>query len=109
MILKRKLRYILVETSRDFDAADRRAIGELESALMGFMGEHQYADANFRVATMCGGNTFIASVNRGAERSVLLSLSFVRRLGNRDIGIYTIRTSGTMRKLLSECKKLYGG
>ncbi len=107
MILKRKLRYILVEASKPFDAANRTVAAGLERALMGFMGEHDYADSNFRVATSCSDRVFVASVNRGSERDVALALAFVKHLDSSPIGLYTIRISGTMRKLLSEYKKLY--
>lgn len=109
MIMKRKLRYVLIESSRHFDAADRAAASGLDRALLNFMGEHNYADANFRVVTTCGDNSFIASVNRGNERAVVLALSFIRRVGDEPIGFYTLRMSGTMRKLMTEYRKLHAG
>ena len=105
MIIKRKLRYVLVECSRDFDPASEGR--GLEKELLRVMGEHSFADANPRFVDRCRGNAFVVSVNRGTERNAILALAFVKNIGGQDVGFYSIRTSGTMRKLLSDAKKLY--
>lgn len=99
MIFRRKLRYILVESSDSARMNDQRNVDELKSQVAGFLGQLPYFKANPQIAAQLDENAFVISVNRGYERDVVLALSFIKELGGRRIGFYTLRTSGTIRRV----------
>ena len=102
MILKRKNRYILVEASSPLDAvAESRSI---EAAMLRALGELYYSEANPKVVAQSDPTLFAIRVNRGQEGRVILALSFAREISGRKMGLYTLKTSGTLRALHS----LYG-
>ncbi|VVB76993.1 Uncharacterised protein [uncultured archaeon] len=108
MIFKRKLRYVLVEASRSVNLGDEREERDLRSRLHGVMGEAAYFRANPRTAAQLSESVFIISVNRGCEKDLGLALSFVKTLGSESVGFWTIKTSGTVKGLKAQFKKLYG-
>ncbi len=99
MIFRKKLRYILVETSGKVDMDDMRKQGALGAGMLSFLGELSYFKANPHVAAQLSDNMFVLSVNRGYERDIVLALSFIKELMGARVGFYTIRTSGTIRSL----------
>jgi RNase P/RNase MRP subunit POP5 len=107
MIFRRKLRYVLVEASREVNLADKRMVDDLKAKLRGAMGEAQYFRANLHVVAQLREDVFIISTNRGQERDLVLALSFVKTLGGEKVGFYTIKISGTIRSLKDYFFKSY--
>ncbi len=107
MIFKRKLRYVLVEASREVNLADRKEVDDLKAKLHGTMGEVAYFRANLHVAAQLREDVFIISVNRGQERDLVLALSFIKTLCGEKVGFYTIKISGTIRSLKDYFFKTY--
>ena len=107
MIFKRKLRYVLVEASREVNLADRRGVDDLKAKLHGAMGEAAYFRANLHVAAQLREDVFVISCNRGQERDLVLALSFIKELGGKRIGFYTIKISGTIRSLKDHFFRMY--
>lgn len=98
MILKRKYRYVLAESTVSADLMDRRGSRAFCDSLLGIMGEKAYADADPRVVWQ-DGSMFIMKVNRNSEKSIILALSFLKSLSGQRAGFYTLKTSGTIRSL----------
>lgn len=99
MIYRRKVRYVLVESSAPLDFRNRGTEDALARELSKFMGELEYFRANARVAAQLSDTFFIVMLNRGYEQSLTLALTFIKKLGERQAGFRTIRTSGTIRSL----------
>ena len=99
MIFRRKLRYVLIEATAEVEFASRKSEDDLKEKLRKFMGEADYSKANPHLIAQLGKNCFVISVNRGSERSLVLATSFVKELGGREIGLYTLKISGTVRSL----------
>ncbi len=96
MILKRKLRYILIEASDDIEMA--AASAAVLNGLLRFLGEKAYADANPRIIRQYGKRLFSMRVNRNTEKKAVLGLAFVRT-SRGSAGFYTLKISGTLRKI----------
>jgi RNase P/RNase MRP subunit POP5 len=107
MILRRKLRYVLVEATEDIDLGNPLVAEELKKRAMEFLGHLPYFKANPQVAAQLNERVFIISMNRGYERNVMLALSFLKNMNGSRIGFYTIRTSGTIRSLKEAYESLY--
>ncbi len=107
MLLRRKVRYVLVEASEGLDLRDKATADDLERGLAGILGELHFADANPRISAQYSDKVFVLRMNRGTEASIILALSFIQELNRRPIGFYTIKTSGTINALLNEYKLMY--
>ncbi|MEM3791372.1 MAG: Rpp14/Pop5 family protein [Candidatus Micrarchaeaceae archaeon] len=104
MITKQKSRYVLLEV-----------LGEAEesfilSSLKSILGEVGMALMYPRMIRLYD-NFFVVKVNRNYEDMLILSLSLLRYAdkGNGKIGIYTIYTSGTMKKIKERLKEVMDG
>ena len=105
MILKRKFRYILVESSIQMDWKALSA--EISNKLSAYLGERFYINADPRVVANCGSNAFILRVNRGSEQDVALGTCYISDINSISVGLYTIKTSGTIRSLLDYASRAY--
>ncbi|MGI0141098.1 MAG: Rpp14/Pop5 family protein [Candidatus Micrarchaeales archaeon] len=99
MILKRKSRYILTESSKEIDLSDKRTWDELRNAIAKFIGEKDYADSNITFIKHTSPTRFILRTSRGAEKKVVLALCFMKQLNAMELGFYTLKISGTIRSL----------
>lgn len=97
MILRKKHRYILVLSSRAIDA--NLFWKEIAREIMRFMGELSYSQSNPRMAAQYSPRLFVIQTRRSYERQVMLALAFVRQLNEGKIGMFTIKSSGTIRSL----------
>ena len=107
MISKQKNRYLLIETSEQLDTRDRVSSSSLLDALNAEMGHTGFLRANPRIVCTMDDYSFIIRVNRGCEHDFILATAFVKRIAGREIGLYTISTSGTIRKLLGIAGRSY--
>jgi RNase P/RNase MRP subunit POP5 len=106
MIFRRKLRYVLVEASDAINVSNPASAEELKRGILSFLGQLPFFKANPQVAAQLDDKRFVVSVNRGHEKSIVLALSFVKSLGGRRLGFYTLRTSGTIVTLKEFARKL---
>ena len=104
MITKPKNRYVLVESSAPLDTADRTVAERILDALAFEIGALGYVKANPKIVHRASDRLFVLRVNRGHEDNLVLALSFVKRIGDVRVGFYTIKTSGTIRKLALDFK-----
>ena len=107
MITRPKNRYLLVESSVPLDTRDSVLAKRILDALAFEIGAIGYVKANPKMVYQAGDRAFILRMNRGYEDDVVLALSFVKEIGNATVGLYTIRTSGTIRALISYFKSHY--
>lgn len=98
MIMRAKRRYVLVMSSTPIDAEGSQPA--LRNSLLGIMGAEAYANAMPKVVKQLDDKTFIVRVNRGSERQLVLALSFIKEISGTKLGLYTLRTSGSIAALL---------
>lgn len=106
MIIKPKNRYLLVESSSPLDTSNRAVAEKVLDAIAFEIGALGYVRANPKIVQQVGNRAFIIRVNRGWEGDLVLALSFIKRVGDMKVGFYTIKTSGTIRKLASRFKSV---
>ena len=107
MIQRYKNRYVLVESSSPLVHTDGHAVQEIMGLITSEVGNVGFLEASPRIVHWPSDSTFILRVNRGHEREIILALSFIKSIGGKMHGFYTIKTSGTIRSLLDFCKKSY--
>ena len=97
MILKRKLRYVLVLCSGKIDSESEGR--EILNGIMVVMGHLTYNMANPKIVAQYSDRAFAIQVNRGFEKELILALAFVKDIGGKKTGFYTLKTSGAIGKL----------
>lgn len=107
MITRPKNRYLLVESSALLDTRDHVLAKRILDALVFEIGAVGFVKANPKIVHQVGDTAFILRVNRGYEDGVVLALSFIKEVGNVKVGFYTIKTSGTIRALISYFRRHY--
>lgn len=107
MITKYKNRYVLIESSEPINTMDRAVSYALLNSTDKLVGEVGHAELNPKLVFQYNDNVFIMRVNRGYERKAILALSFIKDVGGKKLGLYTIKTSGTIRSLIGYCKRTY--
>ncbi len=99
MIMKKKYRHILVNSSAEIDFLNRENERLLKDALLDFMGEDRFAGANPRVIKTIDRNNFVMNCMRGYERDIVLALAFAKEINGVKTGFYTLKISGTIKGL----------
>ncbi len=99
MIFKRKNRYILIEASSPIDLSDRRIFEAAATKLKTYLGEQVFIESNPQIISKLDEKNFIMKVTRGTEKQIFLALSFLKGINDKEIGFYTIKTSGTVRTI----------
>lgn len=107
MIARPKNRYLLVESPMPLDTRDHVLAKRILDAITFEIGAIGFVKANPKIVYQAGDRAFILRINRGCEDGVVLALSFIKEIGDVKIGFYTIRTSGTIRALISYFKSHY--
>lgn len=93
-----KNRYILAETSVYIDFKDIANQRGLENGIIRALGTVGYSYSNPKIMHT-DGNHFILRIQRSSEDSIILALSFIKNINGKTVGIYTTKTSGTMKSL----------
>ncbi len=96
-----------MEASIPFDTREASLSSGLISSMHKQIGEMGHAELNPKIVYQYNDCVFVMRINRGFERKAILALSFLKEINGRRLGLYTIKTSGTIRSLLSYCKKFY--
>ena len=106
MISRPKNRYVLVEATLPIDTADKSVSRKITDLLCAEIGGIGYVRSHPKIVRQLGDRSFIIRVNRGYEEDIALALSFVKDMGGSPVGFFTLRTSGSMKKLVGIYEKL---
>lgn len=106
-ITKHKSRYVLVESSEPINTMDAEISRALLNSTDRLIGEVGHAELNPKLVFQYNDRVFIMRVNRGAERKAILALAFIKEVAGKKLGLYTIKTSGTIRSLVGYCERTY--
>jgi len=105
-MMRRKIRYVLVESVAPIPEADRPQFEyQLYRALLRAIGEISYHKSNPKIIKFIGANTLVLRCNLEGYRSTLLALSFIKKLDEKEAAFYTLKSSGTIKALLKEPSK----
>ena len=99
-MMREKRRYLLVESTMEVAESARREFElELCKELLHNIGEIAYFRANPKIMKFIGGNKFVLKCNLVKYKETVLALTFIKRIGGREIGLYTLNASGTILAL----------
>lgn len=101
-MMRDKRRYVLVMSSRTVAEQERKRFeAELYAAMMGQLGEAEYFRANPKVVKFIGRDSFVLKVMLDRYEQSIVALTLVKSVGGKPIGLYTLKSSGTIRALQS--------
>jgi RNase P/RNase MRP subunit POP5 len=106
LIIRRKSRYILIEASGDIDMSSKGTQAGLYDGMAMAIGHIGSLNIGPKIMCQVGPRTFILRVARGTEGTATLAIAFVKELEGREIGFYTIKTSGSIKKLKESALKM---
>ncbi len=95
MIMKKKYRYVLTMLSSNEQPNETELLKKIKE----FMGVMRFAYANPSIIKSFQENKFVIKCIRGYESDIINALSFIKQLNGKRTGIYTIKTSGTLKSL----------
>ncbi len=99
-----KRRYILVESTIEPDQREWASFEhDFLKELLHNIGEVNYHSANPRIMKYMG-NRFVLRCNLQRYKDTIIALTFMKRVGGREIGFYTLNASGTILALGKEKK-----
>ncbi|MEM3841686.1 MAG: Rpp14/Pop5 family protein [Candidatus Micrarchaeaceae archaeon] len=99
-MIREKKRYVLVRLSHPTVQDEKKFASNLMAEMMRYMGTVDYSTSNIRVIRQ-EGQRLIVSVSLAAFGKFILATSFIRRVGGEEIGLNTIKSSGSIKALLS--------
>ncbi len=105
MIARPKNRYVLVEATAPLDVGDKVVSNKIISLLCAEIGAIGYVRGHPKVVCRAGERAFIVRVNRGYEGGIALAFSFIKDLDGSPVGFFTLRTSGSLKKLVELSRK----
>ncbi|MCL4389520.1 MAG: Rpp14/Pop5 family protein [Candidatus Marsarchaeota archaeon] len=105
-MIRQKHRYILVESSQKIAEGNLDAFSAaLYEALLDYVGGLQYHKVNPKVVKLADDRHFIIKSNLSGCGSLIAALALIKNVSNEATYFYTLKTSGTIRALLSNTKK----
>jgi RNase P/RNase MRP subunit POP5 len=99
-MMREKRRYILVESTLEISESTQREFEvELFKELLHNIGEATYFKAHPKIMKFVSGNRFVLKCTLAKYKEVVVALTFIKRLGGKEIGFYTLNASGTILAL----------
>ncbi len=98
--MRDKRRYVLVETSSRIEDDEKTFSYNLYRELIRCIGESDYHKVNPRMMKIVDDTSFVIKSDLKGTGNLILALSFIKRLNNKETAFYTIKSSGTIRALL---------
>jgi RNase P/RNase MRP subunit POP5 len=99
-MIRDKRCYLTIMSSRPIPAADRGSFeASFYSALLLQLGEAEYFRANPKIMKFIGSDRFMLRVLLERYEQAIVGVTFIKSLGGRPIGLYTMKASGTIRAL----------
>ena len=102
-----KRRYLLIETTRDIGGEEPFAKG-LNREMMGIVGQLHYHEVNPKIIEFIDRRHFLLRVGHTREGDVIAALSMIKGVDGAAIGMFTLRSSGTLRALRSHIEECIG-
>jgi RNase P/RNase MRP subunit POP5 len=102
-MMRDKRRYILVACTKKISDGERKEFERaLHSELIRQIGEMEYFMANPKIMKFVGEDSFIIRTGLRKYGSMIVALALTKNVGGRDMGLHTLRSSGTIRALEKE-------
>ena len=99
-MIRDKRRYLTVMSSRPIFDEERKGFeAQFYSALMAQLGESEYFKANPKIIKFIGRDRFVLRVSLERYGESIVAITFVKSLGGKPIGFYTMKSSGTIKAL----------
>lgn len=100
-MMRIKHRLILVESTIPVDEENRRRFEtQIYAELLKQLGEINYHLSNPKILEFVGSNRFIIRCSLDGYRELIVGLSMIKSLNRNEIGLFTIKSSGTVRSLM---------
>ena len=103
-MIREKHRYIMVEASENInavgdEATNKRFENALYTALRAELGDISYFSVNPKLVLRQGSSVLVMRCSLKGFGSLVRAFALIKRFEGREMGFYTIKSSGTIRAL----------
>ncbi|MDE1871568.1 MAG: Rpp14/Pop5 family protein [Candidatus Micrarchaeota archaeon] len=100
-MMREKRRYLLVRSTMGIQDMQRRDFEqELYREMLRSIGEYSYFRSNPKIVKYLDSCNFIMKCNLAKYGETIIALTFIKRISGREVGFYTLKSSGTIRALM---------
>ncbi|MCL4404865.1 MAG: Rpp14/Pop5 family protein [Candidatus Marsarchaeota archaeon] len=103
-MIRDKKRYILVEASSELGLQKEELDKLFKQAMMAVVGQLSYYEVSPKVVSLPDKNSFVVRCRLKGYDKALTATALIKRLGNLEVGLYTIKSSGTIKALMKGAK-----
>lgn len=103
-----KRRYLLIETTEDI-GSDEAFAKSLNREIMGIVGQLHYHEVNPKIVEFIDRRHMIVRVGHSREGDAIAALALIKAVDGVPLGIFTLRSSGTLRALRSHIGEYIDG
>ena len=99
-MIRDKKRYIMIEASSELNMGKEELDRALKQAVLSLVGQLGYYDISPKLISLADSRHFVVRCKlRGYER-MLLASALIKRIGATETGLYTLKSSGTIKALM---------
>ncbi len=101
-MLRDKKRYIMVEATSELNTEKEELDRELKQAVLALTGQLGYYDISPKLVSVVDSRHFVIRCKLKGYEKMLLASALIKRLGATETGLYTLKSSGTIKALMKE-------
>jgi RNase P/RNase MRP subunit POP5 len=101
-MLRDKKRYIMLEATSELKTDKDELDRALKQAVLSLVGQLGYYDISPKLVSLVDGKHFVVRCRLKGYERMLLASALVKRLGATETGLYTLKSSGTIKALMKD-------
>ncbi|MEM0154249.1 MAG: Rpp14/Pop5 family protein [Methanothrix sp.] len=101
-MIRDKKRYIMLESASELNMEKDELDRALKQAILSLVGQLGYYYISPKLVLLIDGKHFVIRCRLQGYESMLLASALIKRLGTTETGLYTLKSSGTIKALMKE-------
>lgn len=98
--MRDKKRYIMVESASELSMDKEGLDRALKQAVLSLVGQLGYYDISPKLVSLIDSKHFVVRCRLQGYERMLLASALIKRLGETETGLYTLKSSGTIKALM---------
>lgn len=101
-MVRDKRRYIMVESASELNMEKEELDHAIKQAVLSLVGQLGYYDISPKLVFIVDSKHFVVRCRLQGYEKMLLASALIKRLGAAGTGLYTLKSSGTIKALMKE-------
>ncbi len=99
-MIRNKKRYMMVETTSELKMDKEELDRALKQAVLLLVGQLGYYDISPKLVSLIDSKHFVVRCKLQGYERMLLASALIKKLGAAETGLYTLKSSGTIKALM---------